>query len=45
MIRRLQNSPLYSDFRDLALLVLATDCIAALVFGAMWKILTMHWHR
>lgn len=45
MNRRLTDSQLYRDFRDLAVMVLFTDCLAVLIFALIWKALTMHWHR
>lgn len=45
MKRRFQDSQLYADFCDLAVMVLFTDCLAVLIFALIWKALTMHGHR
>jgi hypothetical protein len=45
MNRRFQDSQFYTDLRDLAMLVLATDVLAVVIFAAIWKLMAMLWHR
>jgi hypothetical protein len=45
MNRRFQDSPLYSDFRDLAVIVLFTDILIGIAFFALWKFTASLLHR
>lgn len=38
MNRQFTDHPFYRDFRDLAKLVLATDCVATVLFMVLWHL-------